>query len=383
MKKAQLIISKTFIFMLLSIIAVAILFFGYQGIQEANKNSEVVQINLFINSLKKSIDQTKTYPYGSKETITLPLLSTINTVCFVDKSKTFNEFTNTQLSSQLSYYEGFNLFFMPLENNAPQRIYDFALEESPLCVKNVNRKVKLELKSLGNITQIAASDEEEKESDCISIAYNKDNNIDIVFLNYGYDDIDSFSRDVNEYIINVFSKIAPFDSNIDKFNFYRIDKQVGDICQIKGFIICDEFAIKKIASDCPNDYIFILVDRNKIADILNPVRSSAVSNMGKINTADNKFVLMHEYGHIFANLADEYVDDQYYSQFNFNEEDYPNCDSIPCPEWGTIGETGCFQGCSLSTYYRPTESSIMKSLKSRFYGPVNEKEIKNKLGAYK
>ena len=382
MKKSQLMVGKAFVFSLLTIIAAAIIIFGYKGIQEARKNSEEVQIKLFVNSLQKSLEKQKIHQYGSIEQLTFSLSNKIDSVCFVYKSKIINELTNTELSSQINNYENFNLFFMPFEDYPPQKIYNFKLEENPLCIKNTNRKIKLELKSLGNITQISASNKEDKESDCISVAYNGDNKIDIVFLNYAYDKMDNFARDVNEYILNVFSKIEPFASNINKFNFYRIDKPVGDICTTKSFVLCNEFEVKKIASNCPNDYIFILVDRSKIADILKPVRSSAISNMAKINTADNKLVLMHEFGHIIADLADEYVDDNYYSQFNFNEEDYPNCDSTQCPEWSSLDNTGCFSGCSLSHYYRPTQTSIMKSLKSNFFGPVNEEEINKNIGVY-
>lgn len=383
MKKSQIILSKTLIFSLFTIITALILIFGYKGLQESMKNKEEVQIGLFVNNLDKSLEKIKINPYGSVEPLTLSLSNKIDSICFVDKFKPMNQFTNTQLSAQINNYENFNLFFMPFEDYSPKTITNFKLEESPLCIKNNYGRISLELKSLGNISQISASNKEDKESDCISVAYNGEDNIDIVFLNFEYNKVDTFARDVNDYILNVFSKIEPFTSDIEKFNFYRIDKPVGDICSIQSFVLCDEFNIKKIASNCPDDYIFILVDRSKIADIVKPVRSSAISNMAKINTADNKFVLMHEYGHIVAALADEYVDDKYYSQFNFNEEDYPNCDSTQCPEWSDVEEAGCFSGCSLSHYYRPTQNSIMKSLKSHFFGPINEKEIKKKLGKYK
>ncbi len=382
MKKAQVMIGKTFMFSLLTIFATAILIFGYKGLQVAGKNNEEIQLRLFVNSLEKNLEKQVVYSYGNTESLTFSVSGKIDTVCFVDKSKPINELTNTKLSSQIANYENFNIFFMPLEEYSPIKITNFRLGENPLCIKNTNGKLRLVLKSLGNITQLSASNKEDKEADCISIAYNGENKMDIVFLNYGYSKIDGFARDANDYILNVFSQIKPFSSHINKFNFYRIDKPMGEICSIKNFILCDEFAIKKAASSCPNDYIFILADRNKIEDIVKPVRSSAVSNMAKINTADNKFVLIHEYAHIIASLADEYVDDDYYGKFNFNEEDYPNCDSTECQEWSTVENTGCFGGCSLSHYYRPTQTSLMKNLKSHFFGPVNEKEIEKRLGVY-
>jgi len=383
MKKSQMFVSKTFIYILITIITAGILIFGYKGIQEARKNSEEVQMSLFLNSLKKSIEKQRVYPFGSTDQLTFSLPNKIRSVCFVDNPKNLNELTNSELSSQFGNYEDFNIFFMPFVEHIPQKLAGFKLEENPLCISNMDGKVKLQLKSLGNIVEISASNKTNTEADCVSVAYNGEDNIDIVFLNYGYSNINNFAGDVNDYIVNVFSTVEPFASQIDKFNFYRIDKPLGDVCSVKDFVLCNEYAVKILASDCPNDYIFVLVDRSKITDFVKPVRSSAISNMAKINTADNKFVLMHEYGHIIAELADEYVDDKYYAQFKFSQEDYPNCDSIPCSKWSGIEDVGCYKGCSLSQYFRPTQTSIMKSLKSSFFGPVNEKEINKYLGAYK
>jgi hypothetical protein len=136
------------------------------------------------------------------------------------------------------------------------------------------------------------------------------------------------------------------------------------------------------ASNCPHDYIVLLVDRSKIEDFVLPVRSSTLGNLIKLNTADEPFVLVHEFGHAFGDLADEYVDENYYNQQNFHVEEYPNCDSTPCSKWTYLSDTSCWSGCSLGRYFRPTKDSVMRSLSSGTYGPVNEQELKKRLLYY-
>ena len=155
----------------------------------------------------------------------------------------------------------------------------------------------------------------------------------------------------------------------------------GIECSIQSWISCDEYKAKQIASYCPNDYIFILAERNKMMDLLRPIRSSSISNMASINTADKTAVLMHEFGHSFGKLADEYVDESYYLSIGFDEEDYANCDKSPCPEWNGITD-GCYEGCSIGRYSRPTKTSIMRSLRSADFGIVSGNEIIKRLGAY-
>jgi len=194
--------------------------------------------------------------------------------------------------------------------------------------------------------------------------------------------LDDFREDVNKNV-NTFLTTEPFKGRQEKMNFYRVDKLEELDCEIDAWVKCDEFSVKKLASYCPNDYIVILVDRGKVRDLISPVRSSAISNMAKINTADNELVVLHEFGHIFGGLADEYVDEKYYSNIGWSPLSYPNCDSPPdCNGWRGVDGTGCFEGCSLKKYSRPTENSLMRSLKTEKFGPLNERIIIGKLDVY-
>ncbi|MBI2138317.1 hypothetical protein HYU13_01910 [Candidatus Woesearchaeota archaeon] len=174
----------------------------------------------------------------------------------------------------------------------------------------------------------------------------------------------------------------PFSLNREKINIHRIDRFEDLGCTVGDYVKCDEFLVKKAASFCPNDFVIILVSRTKIADFLRPIRSSSVSNMAKINTADNPSVLLHEIGHAIGGLADEYVDEQYYRNAGLNIPSFPNCDVSSCSKWAGIEGTGCFSGCSLNEFYRPTDNSIMRSLQVKRFGPRNEDILIKRLKKY-
>jgi hypothetical protein len=95
-----------------------------------------------------------------------------------------------------------------------------------------------------------------------------------------------------------------------------------------------------------------------------------------LNTGDNNLVLLHEFGHVFGDLADEYV------VRGLNYVDAPNCDmTYPC-EWGE----NCYKGCTLSDAYRSSEDSIMRSYgkgKENKFNKISGDEINKNLGEYR
>lgn len=385
MRKAQF-ISRPVMQVLFALVAVLILLFGGIQIAKWGETSKDIGIINLYSTLTNIIKKQAQLSYGSLDEKTIALPSEIQALCLVDRSKEISPLINCKLNDEINKYENKNVFFEPFDKFTPVQVDNFELnkEENPLCLKSVGSTVKLNLTSKGNRSLVSTFSPSDKEIDCVSVLYssNPNNSIDIVFLGYGYKKFDDFREDVTKNI-GVFLATEPFKSNKEKISFYRIDKLDELSCEIGDWVRCDEFEVKKLASYCPNDYIIILVDRSKIKDMLSPVRSSAVSNMEKINAADNKLVVLHEFGHIFGGLADEYVDEKYYSSTGFDPNDYPNCDFLPeCAEWGNVNGTGCFEGCSLKSYGRPTENSLMRSLSTEKFGPLNENIIINRLNVY-
>jgi len=71
---------------------------------------------------------------------------------------------------------------------------------------------------------------------------------------------------------------------------------------------------------------------------------------------------LHEFGHSFGNLCDEYS----YGSEGYSYNDCVNCRSN-CNDWSNTGSTECQQGCDAETsYYRP-EDSIMLTLAIEYF----------------
>lgn len=217
-----------------------------------------------------------------------------------------------------------------------------------------------------------------KGEDCINL-YEHDNQArSVVFLSYGYTNKDDFLTDAWSYINGTYGLLSlePFKESKEKLNFYAIfsDKV---ICGIEdNTLICDDEAVKRISLSCPNDYLFVLGSRNNFFNFINPIRSSSYVNLASINTADNKLVVAHEFGHLFGRLADEYVE----QGLDFSASAYKNCDVQGCPKWKFFSVAGCFRGCGSISLYRSTEKGIMRNyFESQTYGDYNAWLLNNTL----
>ncbi|MEM3405449.1 MAG: M64 family metallopeptidase [Candidatus Pacearchaeota archaeon] len=189
--------------------------------------------------------------------------------------------------------------------------------------------------------------------------------IDIVFLTDNLDEVKLLELS-NLYINEIFN-FTPFSSAKTKFNFYYIPNKTT--CEINNnFLFCYNKQTIQLASSCNYDYIFVLSSRNSI------IRSSAYMGIGSININSPKQIILHEFGHLFANLADEYVP----SSLPFNQKNcFSSCNYLHANSYG------CYQGCSNNNYFRSSQNSIMRSLFSKSYYELNENIIKNYLEKYK
>ncbi|MBU1136680.1 MAG: M64 family metallopeptidase [Nanoarchaeota archaeon] len=188
--------------------------------------------------------------------------------------------------------------------------------------------------------------------ECKTFSYNGENAINILFF--------SNKKTVEEYS-KFFLESSPFKDYQDSFNFFYIDTYKPE-CEIYKdiAILCNSEEIIKKSSSCPNDYVIVIKTKDK------GIRSSAYMNIMSLNSNHPKTVLLHEFGHAFASLADEYVP----STLPKNSK---NC-VTDCSEFKT--ETnGCFLGCSKLNYFRSIEYGVMGTLKFPDYGIFNEKII--------
>ena len=384
MKKRGQVSFKVIFSILISLVVLAVIIFSFMSIEDVKDRQETYELLNFKKSIETKVLQQSARPKGSSTNNSISVPSSVSKVCFFDSNKKYDYIKNPVVADLFSDDEINNLFIMVDGLFYPYSIDNLEIEEdkNPVCAKIVDNKVTLKLTSANGNSKVDVAEDAE-DVNCISVFENGNPNkkIDIVFLGYGFEDIEDYNSQVNRYVNNILLEFEPFSTYREKFNFYRIDDNEIS-CNIGSFIKCDQYQIKLAASDCPSDYIFLLVDRGVVEDFVSPVRSSAISNIAKINVADKPFVLVHEFGHTFGDLADEYVDDGYYSLGNFNVNEYANCDDSPCTSWQGIENSSCYEGCSLKRYFRPTEDSIMRKLSSPTYGPVNEREILKRLLYY-
>ena len=376
--------ARPFIYAIMTLFLILILSFGFTYVKDLAKSAREKEVIIFVETVQSIIDTQSKQGFASIEDRSIAVPEGVNSVCFTDQSKKTDTFVNNELTVLLEHYPESNFFILPLEDFTAEKLDNFDLPKSPLCVKVVNGKINLRLLSQFGTTLVGTPTETDKIEECTSVFYTSepDQGVDIVFLGQAYSTTEEFKSDVYEYINDVFFGLEPFHSERDKFNFYMVDDFQDLGCTFDGYVICNSFKVKRLASRCPHEHIFILIDRNKIKDLIRPIRSSAISNIANINTADKPSVLMHEFGHSFVDLADEYVD-SYYLRIRFDGEKYPNCDNAVCSKWSGMQGTDCLKGCSTEGYYRGTEDSLMRSLSEEYYGPINEKAIIKVLDVYK
>jgi hypothetical protein len=158
--------------------------------------------------------------------------------------------------------------------------------------------------------------------------------IDIVFVAEGYEgsEVFKFEKDLNHFTAAMFEK-EPLKSNRDNFNTWGVFKASADSgvdqprhhdfrktnvgASFNSFdierylLINDNKALRDLAGHAPYDAILILVNTDRYG-------GAGMYNLYCTMTSDNEysdFLMIHEFGHSFFGLADEY----YTSEVGFDE----------------------------------------------------------------
>ncbi len=228
---------------------------------------------------------------------------------------------------------------------------------------------------------IPAYSKEQRCQDVVKSGDPKDK-LDIVFVPHGYVDLAEFADDVDEHTKLLLST-EPFARNKDKINIHRVDLFQDLGCKIldvvlfgafggRNVAICDNEKVSIISSFCPNDYVIVLWDGYD--------KGSGGSHA--VSSGREPFVTVHEFGHTFGGLKDEYVHGGIGSEIDSKK--MINCDIDPeCSKWKHIEGTECVKGCFFENFYRSIKSGIMRDLYARNFGIYNEIQIEKKLANYK
>lgn len=248
--------------------------------------------------------------------------------------------------------------------------------------------------------------------------------VDIVLLPEGYteQEMGQFISDCKQFAKHLFD-FEPYASNREKFNirgvlaaspesgsdipadnvwkktlmntsFYTFDSE-------RYCMTTDSKSIRDLAANAPYDQIYLLVNHPKYGGgaIYNDYSVSVNSNQAAAK------IFIHEFGHGFAGLGDEYyTDDVAYSEFYAldvepwepNITTLKNFDSkwknlldkktpVPTPnEEKYNGITGVFEGGGYSAkgIYRPSYDCLMNTFKGNVFCEVCQKSIQEMIDFY-
>jgi hypothetical protein len=204
-----------------------------------------------------------------------------------------------------------------------------------------------------------------------------DDKINFVILPSGYENFDDFREDSKRLIVNNGGLLdtEPFKSKKESFSFSLANPNQNLNCEVgcKGvgaLVCCDNDLVLQEAAKCHYDSVLVLVNDDSMC--------GSASNYAKIcaKNENAQLILLHELGHSFANLADEYVYSDYYGNYNIGQIDNVNCDDSSCDKWSNIS-SGCYSGCTYNDLYRSREeNSIMLDLYPE-YNEICKTQINN------
>ncbi|UCH64696.1 MAG: peptidase M64 [Ignavibacterium sp.] len=258
----------------------------------------------------------------------------------------------------------------------------------------------------------------------VSVSGEPESKVDIVIIPEGYtiDQMTKFMEDAEKFAGYLFD-CTPFKENKDKFNIWGVlapsedsgtDIPADDVWMRtivnsafytfdldRYLMTYDNKAVRTLASYAPYDQIFILVNSKKYG-------GGAIYNHYSVCVSDNRFsdyVFVHEFGHGFASLGDEYVTTEVaYEEFYSTEIEPldPNLttlvdfdskwkdlvdDDVPIPtppDKEYEDKVGAFEGGGYvpEGVYRPMQDCTMKSISKNNFCPVCKRAIIEMINFY-
>ncbi len=267
--------------------------------------------------------------------------------------------------------------------------------------------------------------ERSKEYNSFEVLHNGEpsEKVDIVFIPEGYtkDELDKFKNDCNKFADHFFNT-SPYKENKNKFNMYGIEASSEEsgtdipkdhvwkktlinsrfysLNLDRYLMTTDNKTLRDVASNAPYDQIVIIVNTNKYG-------GGAIYNHYSVIVSDNSYedyIFVHEFGHGFASLGDEYTGNVSYNDFyskdvepldpnlttliDFNSKWKDLVDPstpIPTPvEDQYLDKVGAFEGGGYveKGIYRPCFDCTMKSAKANNFCPVCKRAIQQMIDFY-
>ena len=257
--------------------------------------------------------------------------------------------------------------------------YKLALGEHKICLRAIKENNIIEMCDTFTVDSSKELEKEEKP-ECFPLAENKNFGLDIVFILINIGEKKYSKADFAEFakpIIEAFKSVEPFSEFKDYLNFY-------------GTIYTTTDGVGKNSCTKADTKIY-LVDTER--------RSHASfggnSYVYFINEDYLPLLVLHEFGHSFCKLADEYEYTQKFDPDKFVDgspaiipTEKANClgtKNICSAKYAKAGDKiDCYDGCSYKGYYRQWFNSIMRNHRSnpQKFNPVSYYTCYEKLRWY-
>ena len=324
------------------------------------------------------------------------------------------------------YSTGFNNLFQEWRTTAEAKQVSMAFASSywiPYPKDSVKVIFYERIKSDGKFVELYKFDidpkdksinaDKENDFEVVQVLNNGESSkkVDVLFVAEGYtkDEMDKFIKDVNKFTGYLFN-VEPYKSRMNDFNIWAlksISEESGtDIPQNdiwKNTVISSNFftfkidryltapdqsEIAKVASNAPFDIIYVIVNTNKYG-------GGGIYNYYALSMSDHPtepMVFVHEFGHAFAGLADEYYNSSvaYEEFYNLKVEPWePNITTKVNfdAKWkDMVGKNGVglFEGGGYMAkgIFRPANDCRMKSNTAPGFCPVCVKAINDMIDYY-
>jgi hypothetical protein len=218
--------------------------------------------------------------------------------------------------------------------------------------------------------------------------------VDVAVVGEGYtiEEETKFEADLDRFV-RTFFKLEPYRSNRDKFNIFGVFKPSAEsgcdepshgsfkattlgatfdsLGSERYLLTEDNRSLRDIAAHAPYDALFIMVNHKRYG-------GGGIYNLYCTFTTDNQwyeYLLLHEFGHSFAGLADEY----YTSQVAYNEF-YPAGVEPAEPNITALLDPGKLKwvdfvspGVAIPTLWEKAAFDDMDNAYQKIRGDVNEK----------
>lgn len=329
----------------------------------------------------------------------------------------FNEWVATPESKKVK-----RAFYHSLKTPYPKRKSRLVLEERLYSTSAFHEIFSLDIDPTSYL--ITKENPRDYKLDKIHYSGKSDKCLDITFLAEGYtaNEMPKFVKDVkrvSDYMLSL-KAYKPFAKNINIWAVESISMDSGTdnpgsevykntimnssfyTFDVERYLTTLDYkSVSDIASCAPCDAIFVLVNTSKYG-------GGGFYNFYALSSADHDLsnnVCVHEFGHSFAGLADEYYTSEIATEDYYNLKTEPwepnistNVDfnskwksmisaSTPIPTPRTreyLDKVGLFEGGGYMSkgVYSPAQDCVMKSNKLKDFCPVCEKAIQDMILFY-